>query len=173
MSLAIRSRRKRSAVYTGRSRSLAAKVMISLVILLLILAVAGIAYTWWIGQNQSTKIADSPVSEPIVKTPLTLPDNAPVGVSMQSLTSPVRPGDNASMTIKTNPKAACSIKVEYTNNQPSSDSGLVPKNADEYGIVSWSWSVEPNHLPGIWPATVTCANAENSGVYVGKFEVKN
>ena len=172
MSLAIRSRRKKTAVRTGRSRG-AARVAVSLAVILLILVATGIVYTWWVGQNQIAKIADSPVSEPVTKAPLTLPDNALVSVSMQSLTSPVRPGDNASMTIKTNPKAACSIKVEYTNNQPSSDSGLVPKNADEYGIVSWSWSVEPNRLPGIWPATVTCANAENSGIYVGKFEVKN
>lgn len=172
MSLVIRSRRKRPATYTGRSRS-TARLVISLVVLLLIFVAAGVTYTWWIGRSQPVKITDSPVSEPVANAPLTLPDNAPVGVSMQSLTSPVRPGDNASMTIKTNPKAACSIKVEYTNDQPSSDSGLVPKNADEYGIVTWSWQVEANRLPGIWPATVTCANAENSGVYVGKFEVKN
>lgn len=171
MSLKIRSNRRKTSGYSRGSSGLK-KIAIGAIVLLLLLGLAGLAYTWWMGKQATVDIPDAPVSKPVTKAPSTISDTAPVSVALQSLTTPVKPGENASMMVKTNPGAACSIKVEYTNNQSSTDTGLVPKNADEYGIVSWSWKVEENRLPGVWPATVTCANAENSGVYVGKLEIQ-
>lgn len=171
MSLAIRRGRQKNIAHRY-GMGVGAKIAISFAILLLLLVAVGLVYTWWMGRNAPAQIPDSPVSKPLAKAPSVIADDAPLGVSLQSMTSTVKPGENMAMTLKTNPKAACSIKVEFAPTKFSNDSGLVPKDADEYGIVSWSWKSEPNWLPGIGSATVTCANAKNSGVYVGKFEIK-
>ncbi len=67
------------------------------------------------------------------------------------------------MTVKTNAAAACNIKVVY-DKTASTDSGLIAKVADEYGMVSWGWTVEPSVPLGKWPVKVTCANAKHSAV---------
>lgn len=137
----------------------------------------GVAYTWYVGKN-------APPAEPELKpedfvkaksNPLPVPTKpspaAVVGVSVQSLTTPVKPGANAAITVKTNPEAKCSISVKYKD-VPSTDSGLSQKVADEYGLVSWSWGVEESAPEGKWPVDVTCANAKNSGMVRGDLEVK-
>jgi hypothetical protein len=96
----------------------------------------------------------------------------PVGVSVQVLTSPVKPGGNASMTIRTRPEAACSIRVTYKD-QLSTDGGLIPKTADEFGLVQWTWTVESSRPVGTWPVDVTCALGEESGYVRGDLEVAN
>lgn len=149
------------------------RVGVGFVVLLMLLVLTGLVYTWWMGKQVRVEIPDAPISRPITKAPSVIPDDAQVGVALQSLTTPVKPGENVAMMIRTNPEAACSIQVAYANDQLSSDTGLMPKTADEYGTASWSWKVEENRSPGIWSATVTCANSAHSGVYVGKFEVKN
>ncbi len=171
MSLTIRSKRGRKGA-TSKSFGVMRKATTWAGTLLLIFVLVGLVYTWWIGKQTQVEVPDVPVSRPISKAPSVIQDDSQVGVALQSLTTPVKPGENVAMMVKTNPKAACSILVTYNNDQPSADKGLVPKTADEYGTVSWSWKVEENRLPGTWPATVTCANATNSGVYVGKFVVE-
>lgn len=96
------------------------------IVIVLVLGGAGVAYSWYTARNAKVVVADAPT--PVSKTvkKATVPAaNTPVGVSITVLTSPIKPGSNASMTIKTKPKAACSIRVEY-NKKPSTDSGLVP-----------------------------------------------
>ncbi len=143
--------------------------------LLLLGAAAGAGYTWYIGNNQPV----TPVALPEAKidkfnttiTSKTKPEG-PVGVSVQVLTSPVKPGGNASMTIRTRPEAACSIKVTYKDQQ-SMDTGLIPKTADEFGTVQWTWTVENGRPIGKWPVDVTCALGEMSGFVRGDLEVAN
>ena len=142
---------------------------------LLVLAVGGgVAYTWYMGQqpvDTTTAIAEpvdvAPRQE--IKPPTMSPDAA-VSASVQMLTSPIMPGDNASITVKTNPKAVCSIVVEY-DDVASNDSGLSLKTADEFGNVSWSWTVEPEVPLGTWPVDVTCAHNEKSAMVRGDVEV--
>ena len=50
-------------------------------------------------------------------------------VGLVSLTSPVRAGDVASITVRTAPAACCHITVHYKSG-PSKAKGLVPKPAD-------------------------------------------
>ncbi len=72
------------------------------------------------------------------------------------LISPVSPGNAASITVKTAPTVACTITVTYKSG-PSRARGLVPKTADEDGIVGWAWIVGTQTTPGEWPITVTCS----------------
>jgi hypothetical protein len=92
-------------------------------------------------------------------------------VSIQSITSPVAPGDNASIYIHTNRDSKCTITAVY-NNIPSKDAGLSPKTADEYGLASWSWTVESTVPVGKWPVTVTCVWNKKIAVVVGDLIVK-
>jgi len=141
-------------------------IVISTVVLLVLLVAGGAFYTWYMGQQAevSSAIAE-PVAAPTAPTitPRTPTPDAKVGVSVQMITSPLTPGSNASITVRTNAAAKCTISVVY-DNVASTDSGLVPKAADEYGMVSWTWTVEEMAPLGSWPVVVTCANAKNSAV---------
>ncbi len=150
----------------GKVKKRVVRTLITITILVLLLAGAGLAYTWYLGRYKTT-VVDTPLTtaKTVIKSPVQIDDTAKVGVSSQTFTDTVALGKNASIFIKTNPGAACSIRVEY-NKEASTDSGLVPKKADEYGVTSWAWTVETSRPLGKWPVTVTCANAKNSGVLI-------
>lgn len=140
------------------------RLMTSMLILTLLAVAAGIGYTWYTGKHQLAADATPPPTplRPVLKPPKTA-SNAPVGLATQMVTSPVKAGDNASITIRTNPDADCSISVLY-NNIPARDSGLITKPADEFGIASWAWTVAPGTPKGTWPVQVTCKNKKYSAV---------
>lgn len=145
--------------------------------LVLLGASAGLGYTWYIGNTEPVKPAVLPETKKSPLASAAVPDKkakpeGPVGVSIQVLSSPVAPGSNASMTIRTRPEAACSIKVTYKD-QASTDTGLIPKTADEFGTVQWTWTVESSRPVGKWPVDVTCALGEMSAVVRGELEVAN
>ena len=93
-----------------------------------------------------------------------------VGVSIQLINSPVAPGDNATLSIHTSPLVDCMVEVIY-DGKKSTDSGLKPKQADEFGVVTWSWTVEKTTPEGKWPAKVTCKNKKYSGEVQATLEV--
>jgi hypothetical protein len=147
---------------------------ITVVVLLILLVGGGIAYVWYSGRNgyQSAAVQEEPAEKkPAKKERPPIDPKAPVGASVQSITSPVAPGENASITVHTTPEAVCTIAVEY-NKEPVKDSGLIQRNADEYGVVTWTWTVDPAAPLGRWPAKVLCAHHEKSGAVEGNFEVK-
>jgi hypothetical protein len=125
--------------------------------------------------QQAVQTADTRSAAPTIKTYTPAPD-APVGISQQSFSETATPGSNASITIKTNPGAACQITVKVNNNNNAllPDTGLVPKIADEFGIIDWSWTIPKNILPGKLPVEITCANAaKKSGYYKADLIVTN
>ena len=61
----------------------------------------------------------------------------------------------ASLTVKTAPKANCSIRVVYKTGV-STAAGLGPKQASATGTVSWTWRVGTSTAKGTWPITVSC-----------------
>lgn len=148
--------------------------LISIGVLLLIAVGVGVAYTWYMGQDSaenSSAIAVPVEAEPAPVLKRVQPAaNAKVGASVQMLTSPVVPGSNASITVKTTPEAECTITVVY-NKVASKDSGLGLKIADEYGMVSWAWTVEASVPLGKWPVTVTCTSNKKSAVVQGDLVV--
>jgi hypothetical protein len=134
---------------------------------------AGIAYTWYMGQQKSAAASQpAPVYKPrsVIKPPKIASD-APLGVSVQTFTPEAKPGENASVTIRTNPAAECSVVVMYGTTK-AVDSGLVAKPADEYGVASWSWTVAAGVPAGKAPVQVTCKNKKHSAVVVADVLVK-
>lgn len=112
-------------------------MIISFAVLLVLFVGGGVAYTWYMGQSsvEASAVVEPVLPKPRVTTPTkhTQSANARVSASVQSMTSSVAPGSNASITVRTNPDAKCTISVIY-DKTASVDSGLTPKTADEYGI---------------------------------------
>jgi hypothetical protein len=136
---------------------------------LVIVALLAFAYTWYVGKTRPVEQASTPVStspKPVV-TATVVDENAPVGVAVQTVTSPVARGGNSSISIRTRPEAACSIRLTYSltseQDKESKDAGLTPKIADEYGVVSWTWTVEIDRPVGRWPIEVNCAYKDQWG----------
>lgn len=143
---------------------------IGTLIVFVVMILAGVGYTWYMGTQATAEPVAEEIDEavgPITRTPYQPAPDAAVGVSSQLLTSPVQPGENASLSIKTNPAANCEITLTYgelgEEDKQSTDSGLEPKVADAYGMVTWSWTVEASRPVGTWPVEVTCANEAKSG----------
>lgn len=150
-------------------------IAISIVVLLIVVVGGGVGYTWYVGQNAAedpVAIAPpvAPTPTPVIK-PTKPAANAKQSAAVQILTSPVAPGSNASITVKTNAESDCTIKVEY-NKVPSTDSGLKPKKADDFGIVSWTWTVEESVPLGTWPVDVTCAFNDQTAMVRGDLVVE-
>jgi hypothetical protein len=148
--------------------------VIGVVLLLVLLIGAGVGYTFFFGptgkeaaDTQSTTPAPSPSALPKASKPAA---DAPVGVSVSSLLSPVAPGSNTSVSIRTLPEAKCKIVVVY-NNVPAVDSGLAPKAADEFGTASWTWKVSAAAPEGTWPVNITCERNGKSGFVRGDLVV--
>lgn len=139
--------------------------IISIFVIAILLVGGGFAYTYFLGPD-GTQTADA-VQEPVqtqqrqVAPPAKQDPNAQVGASVQALTSPVKPGSNASVTVRTGQLAKCKIGVTY-NNVASTDSGLLPKAADEFGSVSWTWTVGASVPEGKHPVKIDCSNAAGS-----------
>lgn len=159
----------------NRFAKVAIKIGVSAVILLVLMIGGGIFYVWYSGQNSEpivVKNITKAAKTTIVPKPAVVDENAKVGVSIQALTTPVKPGSNSSISVKTNPGASCAITVKY-NKVASTDSGLKPKDSDEYGVVSWTWTVESSVPLGTWPVDVTCSRNNKSGFNSGDLVVSN
>jgi hypothetical protein len=147
--------------------------LISFFVLLVLFVGAGVGYTWYVGNSgPATVVASAPTgqtSEPVIKPSKPSP-NAKESVAIESLTTPVQPGANSSLIIRTLPTSKCSITVVY-GTTASKDSGLIPKDADEFGTVSWSWTVSEETPVGHAPVTVTCAYNKQTAVVQGDLVV--
>lgn len=158
-----RHRRKRTATRVG----------VAVLVLVMLFIVGAVIYVWYVGQRpvqQAVETVNTQSAAPILKGYTPDPD-APVGIVQQSFSDPMPAGSNAAISIKTNPGAACQISVKV-NNTALPDTGLVPKIADEFGLVNWSWTVPKGTLVGKWPVDVTCANeAKKSAFYRAYLEI--
>lgn len=106
----------------------------------------------------TTQTAISPAASGAA-TPTPPPTASPVAaqavVTFVNAPLTVAHGSNATLQVKTAPNTSCSIEVDYKSG-PSTAAGLVAKNSDGAGNVSWTWKVGANTTPGAWPITVTC-----------------
>lgn len=149
--------------------------LLSMVILTILLLGAGAAYTWYAGQSAPVKpltTAVAAVSQPSdapIK-PHTPSPNAKESAAIEMLSSPVAPGQNAVVSVKTQPTSSCTISVVY-GTTTSKDSGLGTKIADDFGTVSWSWTVDPTAAIGTWPVSIVCAYNGRTAVVQGDLTV--
>jgi hypothetical protein len=139
---------------------------ISALVLLILLVVAGVLYTL-LAYNGDAKVKPAAKSaaatrEPVVKPRKPSP-KAKEGVAVELITSPVNAGSNASLNARTNAGSKCSILVTYAGAK-STDSGLNDKKTDDFGSVSWSWTVSSGVPAGTWPVKVTCTYHGRTGV---------
>jgi hypothetical protein len=97
-----------------------------------------------------------PTTTPPTTTPATTTPSPTTELTLEivSVTSPVSPGQNATLVAKIAPGAACDITVYYKSG-PSTAQGLYPKTADNNGSVSWTWMVGTRTTPGSWRIVVT------------------
>lgn len=161
-------------IQTARIWKRVRNIAITVVALLVLAIGGGVGYTWYMGQQA---VPAAPVSASIETAP-TAPApkhvqpaaNAPASAAIQMLSSPVAPGSNASIDVKTNPGADCTISVLY-NKVASTDSGLSHKVADDYGLISWTWTIEKTVPLGKWPVKVTCIHNKLSAVVQGDIVV--
>jgi hypothetical protein len=147
-------------------------VIVTMVILMGLFVGGGVVYTWYNGKYGEPPKVTATLKKPVPsRSPSKPSPTGRVGASVQMITSPIAPGDNASITVKTNADAKCTIVVEY-NKVVAKDSGLVQKVADDYGLVTWAWSVPVTAPAGKWPVTVLCANLKFSGQVIGDLVIK-
>ncbi len=150
------------------------KTFITAFILLVLFLIAGTIYVLVSDRNpipiQENKTAVKQQQLPNAFKPKLPGANAPEGVAVASLTSPVKAGTNASISILTNARSTCKISVTYKD-KTSTDSGLVTKKANDYGSVTWTWSVESTVPAGKWPVKVTCVYNKKSGVVIADLQV--
>lgn len=148
-----------------RRRRTAQRTFVFILVLIVLFGGAGFAYTWYAGQQTvepAIDVSKLPSTKPERKVNLPTKDSQ-VGVAVQSFSSPIKPGENASISIKTLRGAACSITFTYNeDNERSKDTGLIPKVADEYGFAEWTWTVSQSVNDGTWPVEITCANGNKS-----------
>ena len=96
---------------------------------------------------------------------------ADVLVALVRLTTPVAPFSDATLEAKTSPGAACTLTVLYKSGA-SRARGLVPREANSYGRVSWTWRVGSNTTPGKWPVIVRCSVRDDVGEVRTLLEVR-
>jgi hypothetical protein len=72
-----------------------------------------------------------------------------------ALTSPMRAGRVASLTVSVSPRARCTVEVNY-GTVVSKAAGLGPKSG---GKITWRWRVGRSTPPGRWPVVVRCGEA--------------
>lgn len=148
--------------------------LISAAVLLVVLVAGGVAYTYYEGQNtteNTAAIAVAAAPQPVQPIKPRKPAaNAPESAAVEMMSSPVKPGEDASIAVKTNPGSKCTITVLY-NKVPSTEPGLIPQVADEFGTVNWGWTISASAPIGTWPVKVTCTYNGRSGVVVDNLQV--
>jgi hypothetical protein len=149
-------------------------IAISIIVLAVIFVGAGVGYVLITGgtptEAKAEPVPPSPEPGAAIPKPRKPAPNAPESAGIESLDTPVKIGQNISMTVKTLPESVCTITFIY-NNITSKDSGLVQKNADEYGTVTWSWTISSDVPVGKWPARVMCSYNKKSALVIGNVEV--
>ena len=114
------------------------------------------SYAVGAGPNAFTfaDVSNNIASHPIPNTARPWPVD-PVVVRKVSLTSPVRAGKYASLTVSVSPTARCTIEVVYAR-VVSKAKGLGPKSG---GKITWRWRVATSTPPGRWPVIVRCGES--------------
>ena len=144
-------------------------IAIAVVVLVVLIIGAGVAYSLYtasLAKDQPQAVAPSLQKREEI-TPTAPNPTAQVNVATSTLELRASPGENALFTVRTNAEATCDITVTYGDpgqrEAQSQDSGLKRKVADAFGVVNWTWTIEPSRPLGKWPIEVTCFNDVNSG----------
>lgn len=138
----------------------------------MLILIAGTAYVYYSDRNVKPKPLKSATAQQVQPLP---PPAAPgvnnaEGVSVQSVSSPVTLGADASISILTNAGSKCDISVS-SNGVQIKTPALNPAIANAYGSVSWTWPIANTAAVGNWPISVTCYYHNRSGVVDSSLQV--
>jgi hypothetical protein len=78
-------------------------------------------------------------------------------IEVISLTSPVSPGEYATIEVQTLPNELLTIEVWYMSGKSEAE-GLIPKRANDEGYVWWTWKVGTNTTSGTWEIIIASLN---------------
>ena len=87
---------------------------------------------------------------------LALPAAASAKVQLLHVTSPVKRGGYASITVNTFTLATCSLRVHYGSRAPISAPGLYTKHSLFTGALQWRWQMSTSATRGRWTIDVSC-----------------
>jgi len=93
------------------------------------------------------------VTKELQVTVLEKPEAEKIEIQIISLTSPVNPGQDATIQIKGTPNTTYSINVYYKSGASKSND-LYPKESDSEGLVEWTWQVGSRTSAGDWKITI-------------------
>ena len=152
---------------------------IAVVLLGVVIFGVGLLIMWLM---QPKKVDQPAATAPAAQKPSMSPSrkfgpNIPIGSAIQSISSPVAPGDNANVTLRTTEGATCTIKVVNLDQHGNEigrveDSGLADKKVDEFGVVTWTWTMPKGAALATWKADMFCKRDEMSTRSVGEVVVK-
>jgi hypothetical protein len=80
-------------------------------------------------------------------------------IEVISLTTPVSPGEYATIEVQTLPNELLAIEVWYKSGKSEAE-GLTPKRANDEGYVSWTWKVGTRTTPGFWEIIIASLNLD-------------
>lgn len=175
----VRNRNRSSE--SKKSRLIKSLRNLAIGVLVLALLIGGIYVALlWLNKPQQISVEEPDATNkqnPNFVTPNKPPKDVAIGSSIQSISSPLSPGDNASLTLRTTESAVCTIKVVRLDTmlrevQRVTDSGLADKTADDFGIVTWTWSMPSNAGIGKWQADITCQRDSKSTRSIGEIVVQ-
>ncbi len=78
-----------------------------------------------------------------------------LSIKVVTVTSPVRAGTQAALTIHTTPGAQCTPSVQ-SQTGTATVKVFPQKRAESNGMVTWSWLIPAGTPAGAWPVVVTC-----------------
>lgn len=153
------------------------KTAVFLILIVILGGGAAFGYIWFMGLNSK------PVVQQAVAQNVQAQEEAPkkvnqyktIGVAIQYIDREITAGDTMSFSVHTNREATCTLEVLYDSGNSDmefNDAGLKPKVSDEYGAVTWKWTVPATAPKGEASADATCANKKNWAHVVGDFIVK-
>jgi hypothetical protein len=145
----------------NRSTALFAFLLVAGSIAILALAGAAAGPTGGAFRNFLPIVVAEPSDTP---TPTEAPTQTPLPpITLVSLTSPVSPGDYATLVVETRPIApSCFLSYVTPHGTLSQAAGLGTVAADGNGVCTWTWKIGTNTEPGTGHLSVTAGGA-NAG----------
>ncbi len=106
-----------------------------------------------------TTISETSFCEPVSDTVTAeseteAPPDSSGNIELVSLTTPIKRGNTAKISVKALPNTSYSISVVYSSG-PSTAKGLEPKMSDSNGNVFWQWKVGSRTKAGTYTVTVS------------------
>jgi hypothetical protein len=119
-------------------------------------AIGVLGFLAWDARSTDSAAPLTPAERVDDPTPTVRPEVAQL--RLVRLSSPVRPGDDASLAVSGSPGTECTIAYTTPSGSVSSAAGLVPATLDNRGEASWTWRIGSNTAPGEGSVEVRCGS---------------